>query len=177
MLSGELVTLRAAAESDLDRLYELWSELATWEERGPRPPMALSRADFEQRIRAQWTASSDDAHFVITVGDVVVGRTDLFGVDNLARSAEVGISLHPDSRGKGYGTDALRLIVEFGFVRRNLHRIHLTTIASNARALASYRKAGFVEEGRLREAAWVRGRYEDEVRMGLLRSEWAQQQG
>ena len=69
------------------------------------------------------------------------------------------------------GTVALAQLVEFGFVRRNLRRIHLQVIASNAGALRSYGKAGFVVEGRLREHAWVRGAYEDIVLMGILRSE------
>ncbi len=63
------------------------------------------------------------------------------------------------------------MLVEFAFTRLNLRRVHLTTLADNAGALASYRKVGFVEEGRRRESAWVRGRYVDEVVMGLLRSE------
>ena len=49
---------------------------------------------------------------------------------------------------------------------------HLTAVADNARALASYRRLGFVEEGRQREHAWVRGAYTDMVLMGLLRSQW-----
>ena len=67
------------------------------------------------------------------------------------------------------GTTALRRLVEFGFVRCNLRRIHLQAIASNTAALRSYEKAGFVVEGRLREHAWVRGAYEDIVLMATLR--------
>ena len=63
------------------------------------------------------------------------------------------------ARGKGYGTDALRVLVRFAFERRNLRRVHLVTLASNAGGLACYRKVGFVEEGRRREHAWVRGGY------------------
>ena len=61
-------------------------------------------------------------------------------------------------------------LVEFGFVRLNLRRIHLQAIASNTAALRSYEKAGFVVEGRLRDHAWVRGAYEDIVVMGVLRN-------
>ena len=173
MITGKLVSLRAPEERDFDVIFGIFADIDTWEERGPRPPIALPRAEFEERYRSQLTASQDDAHFVIDVDGAAVGRVDLFGIDNLARSAEVGISLHPSARGHGYGTDALRLVVEFGFVRRNLHRIHLTTLATNTGALTCYQRVGFVEEGRLRESAWVRGEYIDEVRMGLLRSEWA----
>lgn len=57
-------------------------------------------------------------------------------------------------------------------MRSNLRRIHLQAIASNAAAIRSYEKAGFVIEGRQREHAWVRASYEDIVLMGILRSEW-----
>ena len=102
----------------------------------------------------------------------LVGRIDLFHVDQLVRAAEVGIVIDTDARGQGYGTEALRLLVEFAFVRLNMRRIVLMTLASNAGALRSYTKVGFVEEGRRREAAYVRGAYIDMVDMGLLRSEF-----
>ena len=56
-------------------------------------------------------------------------------------------------------------------MRRNLRRIHLQAIATNAGAIRAYTKAGFVVEGRLRQHAWVRGAYEDVVLMGILRPE------
>ena len=62
-------------------------------------------------------------------------------------------------------------------MRRNLRRVHLEAIASNTGAIRVYEKAGFVHEGRQREHAWVRGAYEDVVRMGILRSEWAARRG
>ena len=106
------------------------------------------------------------------MGSEVAGLCHLFHIDTFTRTAEVGISLGASARGKGYGTDALRVLVRFAFERRNLRRVHLITLASNAGGLACYRKVGFVEEGRRREHAWVRGAYEDEVLMGLLRSDW-----
>ncbi len=87
----------------------------------------------------------------------------------LARHAEVGISLATHARGRGIGTAALLQVVEFGFARRNLRRLHLQAIASDGAAIRSYEKAGFAVEGRLREHAWVRGGYEDIVLMGILR--------
>jgi RimJ/RimL family protein N-acetyltransferase len=79
--------------------------------------------------------------------------------------------LIPVPRARGCGTAAITQLVEFAFVRRNLRRIHLQAIASNTGAIRAYEKAGFVLEGRQREHAWVRGHYEDIVRMGILRSE------
>jgi RimJ/RimL family protein N-acetyltransferase len=170
MLTSGSLELRAQTEDDEAFHYRLAADLDTWEERSPAPPKPLTLAAF-RKARAE--RDGDGAvEFVIAVDGAAIGRCTLFDEDPLARHAEVGIGLVAEARGHGYGTTALRLLVEFGFTRRNLRRLHLEVTASNAGAIASYRKVGFVEEGRHREHNWVRGRYEDNVRMGLLRSEW-----
>jgi RimJ/RimL family protein N-acetyltransferase len=169
MLSGDLVELRAKADGDEAVLYRIAAELDTWEERSPSVPAPLTLAAY--RARPASGALDGDAAFVVVVNGQAVGTVSLFHEDCLARHAEIGIALLRDARGKGYGTDALRVIVDFAFTRRNLRRLYLRALASNAAAIASYRKVGFVEEGRQREHCWVRGRYEDEVVMGLLRSD------
>jgi RimJ/RimL family protein N-acetyltransferase len=167
--SGSL-ELRAQTDDDEAVHYRLAADLDTWEERSPAAPKPLTLAAFR---KARDERDDDGSvEFVIAVDGVAVGRCILFDEDPLARHAEVGIGLVAEARGQGYGTAALRLLVEFGFTRRNLHRLHLRVTASNTGAIACYRKAGFVEEGRSREHYWVRGRYEDEVTMGLLRSDW-----
>ncbi len=107
----------------------------------------------------------------VDVDGAAVGSASLFGYDSFARHAEAGISLVPESRGRGTGTAAIVQLVEFGFVRRNLRRIHLQAIASNTGAIRAYEKAGFMIKGRQRQHAWVRGTHEDIVLMELLRSE------
>ena len=169
------MTLRAAAEGDADVLFRLASDLDSWEERGPSSPAPMTRAAYDARL----VRAADDpdpapaVRFVIEVDGVAVGSVSLFAVDALARHAEVGIALVPEARGRGVGSAAVAQVVEFAFVRRNLRRLHLEAIASNVGAIRVYEKAGFVVEGHQREHAWVRGAYEDIVRMGLLRSEWA----
>lgn len=101
-----------------------------------------------------------------------MGAASLFDIDALARHAEAGIALVADARGRGIGSRAVELLVEFAFTRCNLRRVHLQALESNTAALRAYEKAGFIVEGRQREQAWVRGRYEDIVRMGILRAEW-----
>lgn len=169
------VTLRTRTDDDLDVLYRLAADLDTWEERNPSQPGPLTRAVFNARLTRSAEGESAD-HTATFVGDVdgtAVGSAALFGFDPFVHHAEAGISLVPQARGRGVGTAAIGQLVEFGFVRRNLRRIHLQAIASNAGALRAYEKAGFVVEGRLREHAWVRGAYEDIVLMGILRSEWS----
>jgi len=77
-----------------------------------------------------------------------------------------------DSWGRGYGTEATRLMVDHGFGTLGLHRISLTVFAFNERAIRAYRRCGFMEEGRAREAIWRDGRRWDELLMGMLAHEW-----
>ncbi|MBN9156889.1 GNAT family protein [Microbacterium sp.] len=173
MSSRSAVTLRARTDADLDALYLIASDLDTWEERNPGRPAARTREAWQARMVERDTDPAYSLNFVIDVDGEAVGNVGLFEVDELARHAEVGIALIPSARGKGIGTEAMRRMLEFAFVRGNLRRVHLEVIASNAAAIRSYEKAGFVVEGRQREHAWVRGQYEDIVRMGILRSEWS----
>jgi RimJ/RimL family protein N-acetyltransferase len=167
------VSLRTRTDHDLDLLFSIATDLETWEERNSKAPAPLTRDIFDARL-ARAAASEppeETVLFVVDVDGVAVGRASLFGFDSFARHAEAGISLVPDARGRGIGTAAIAQLVEFGFVRRNLRRIHLQAISSNTGAIRAYEKAGFVVEGRLRQHAWVRGEYEDIVIMGILRSE------
>lgn len=154
-------------------LYRLAADLESWEERGPTSPTALTESSYRARLAAAASeAPGPDTQFVVEADGVAVGSVSLFEFDQLARHAEVGIALVSEARGKGIGTAAIAQIVEFAFIRCNLRRVHLEAIASNVGAVRAYQKIGFVLEGRQREHAWVRGGYEDIVRMGLLRSEW-----
>ncbi len=168
------VSLRPRTDADLDLLFEIAADLDTWEERKPEAPRPLTRDHFDARLVPKPDDDDDPRAAVALVVDVdgtAVGSATLFDIDLLARHAEAGIALERNARGGGIGTAAMTQLVEFGFVRHNLRRIHLQAIASNVAAIRAYEKAGFVIEGRQRQHAWVRGAYEDIVRMGILRSE------
>jgi RimJ/RimL family protein N-acetyltransferase len=162
------VILRSRRESDEDDLYALASDLETWELRSPRSPTAMTLAEFRERQ----SGSAAAATFVVEVDGEFAGQVTVMDEDTLARHAEIGIVLRADARGRGIGSEALRQVVRFCFVRRNLRRVHAIVLATNLASLGACRKAGFVEEGRRREHAWVRGEYVDEIVLGQLRSEW-----
>ncbi len=176
MADSPTVTLRSRTEADINVLFKLAADLGTWEERSPASPGPLTESLYRTRLaEADSDTSGPHVQFVVDVDGVAVGSVSLFEFDQLARHAEVGIALVVEARGQGIGTAAISQIIEFAFVRCNLRRVHLEVIESNRGAIRAYEKAGFALEGRQREHAWVRGRYEDILVMGLLRSEWESQ--
>ena len=85
------------------------------------------------------------------------------------QTAELGVRIGVEGdRGKGFGTRAVRLAMDYAWSVLNLHRISLNVLAHNERAIVSYLHAGFVMEGTLREAAFIDGQWRDVVVMGTL---------
>ena len=103
----------------------------------------------------------------------LVGSCQLHSVSAVDRSAELQIRLGVvEKRGKGLGTQAVRLLLDYGFRDLNLERVHLQVIWTNVAAIRVYEKSGFVREGLLRRAAYVDGQYVDMVVMAVLRQEY-----
>jgi RimJ/RimL family protein N-acetyltransferase len=105
--------------------------------------------------------------------DRKIGEIDLAGFNWLVGNAWVGIGIGERALwGKGYGTDAMRIILRYAFTELNLNRVSLNVFEVNPRAVASYIKAGFREEGRAPKSLLIAGRRCDLIFMGILRSEW-----
>ena len=104
---------------------------------------------------------------------IFVGNCGLFGIDWQNRFAEVGIFIGEKGYwNQGFGTNAIRLILKHGFETLNLHRIWLRVFETNQRAIRSYEKAGFTQEGKFRQAQYLDGKYVDVMIMSMLKSEW-----
>jgi RimJ/RimL family protein N-acetyltransferase len=73
---------------------------------------------------------------------------------------------------QGYGTEAMRLMINYGFHTLNLHRIWLRVFEQNKRGIRAYEKAGFVHEGKYRQAEYQHGKYQDVLLMSILNDEW-----
>jgi RimJ/RimL family protein N-acetyltransferase len=145
--------------------------LTGFEERAP-----LSLAQVERRIAGLADEQGKDSYtfaICLVADDRPIGEVMLFGIDHLNGSAEVGIFIgEVDEWGKGYGTDAVRAIVDFGFGELRLERVFLEVWTENARAEAAYRKAGFTREATIRHDRFEGGRYTDGHIMSILRDEW-----
>ncbi|HVF05116.1 MAG TPA: GNAT family protein [Frankiaceae bacterium] len=173
MIPGDVVTLRPLRPDDLELLWQWRIDLATWGDQTDEAPYPMTLEAYRRGHEEAPLTPGRGITWAVEVNGELVGRAALFAFDELSRNAEVGLGFGPEHRGKGYGRETLRLLLDFCFRRRNLHRVWLECAATNERAIRAYRAAGFVEEGRLREHAWIDGRYVDMVRMAVLRSEWA----
>lgn len=106
--------------------------------------------------------------------DRLIGGTGLRDIDFKDRHAGFGITIgEPQEWGKGYGTEATRLMVEHAFLTLNLNRVWLRVYEYNQRGIRAYEKVGFRREGVLRQDTYREGRYWDTIIMGILREEWA----
>jgi RimJ/RimL family protein N-acetyltransferase len=105
--------------------------------------------------------------------DRLIGSCAFSQVDGENGSAMYHITIgEKDTWGRGYGTEATRLMLDHAFGMLGLHRIALTVFEFNERAIRAYRSCGFVIEGRARESVWRDGRWWDELAMSVLSSEW-----
>jgi diamine N-acetyltransferase len=102
-----------------------------------------------------------------------IGIAYLAEIDHWNRSAEFGIAIgEPEGRGKGYGTEAARLVLDYAFTALGLHNVMLSCREYNVAGLRAYAKAGFKEIGRRRQCKWMNGRLWDDVYMDCLASEF-----
>lgn len=110
---------------------------------------------------------------VLRDGDRLVGSVGLHRLEFRSRQAELGLVIgDPSQWGKGLGTEATRLMLDYGFGTLNLNRVWLQVFGHHASAQRVYEKAGFRREGVQREQYFVEGRYVDGILMGMLRPEW-----
>jgi RimJ/RimL family protein N-acetyltransferase len=110
--------------------------------------------------------------------DAHIGFVELEGFEWSARNAWVGIAIGEEEyRGKGYGTDAMNLLLKYAFHALNLHRVNLGVFEFNKRAIRSYEKCGFKYEGTERELIFKEDKRWNVHCMGVLRSEWETLQG
>ena len=170
---GEKIALRAIRRSDMGA-YARWldnHDVTHFLEMGWKP---LSEPDLEATFKSL-TESAETVAFVIEdrASGEAVGTCGLYLIQWVARRAQFNILIgEPSVWDKGFGTEATRLVVGYGFDTLNLESIQLGVNADNDRALKSYEKTGFVHEGRRRKFVYRNGRYYDLVVMGIVREEY-----
>jgi RimJ/RimL family protein N-acetyltransferase len=179
MLTGRSVTLRELRRSDLPVLHrDLESDVVTSSIGSSQPWRPTSLAALEAEFDRSLTEAPDERNVRFAVQErgeptgALIGTTGLWRIDLHNGTAHLGIQLVPSARGRGLGLDVVRALCHYAFAVRGLHRIGLETLATNEGMRRTAVSAGFVEEGRLREGAFLLGERVDEILYGLLRSEW-----
>jgi ribosomal-protein-alanine N-acetyltransferase len=171
-LTGNKIGLRAMQRSDL-LPYADWlanEEVTRYLEMGWRP---IAEADLDS-VYQEATSGRDAVVMMICEKESgrPVGTAGLYLLQWPCRRAQFRILLgEPDVYDRGYGTEATRLILDYGFAKLNLETIYLGVNAENVRAIKTYEKAGFVHEGRQRRFIYRNGQYYDCINMSVLRSE------
>ena len=127
----------------------------------------------------QWfesIASQNETHIFSIISkkdDVLIGSCSLRNIFQQAKNAELQIRIGVQYyRNKGYGTSAIKLLLQFGFLDLNLKRIYLNVFSNNLAAIKSYEKVGFIKEGLKRKAVFIEGKYLDVLMMSILDSEY-----
>ena len=118
--------------------------------------------------------NKDHIFFIVRAeDDEVIGSVGLHSIDYINKTATFGIFIGEQyGRNKGYGTEALRLILDYGFNYLNLNSIKLDVMEFNDRAIACYKKCGFKEYGRRRKSEFINGKYYDTIEMDILAEEF-----
>lgn len=171
-LEGVAVYLRPWQPEDADWLYQSVNN----DVEGRRltgSPNAFSRAQILSYIERQQGDPSRASFAVVRHEDhELVGEVVLNEIDARNRTSNFRIFIDAQYIGRGYGTDATRLILDYGFGMLNLHRIELDVYTNNPRALHVYEKVGFTLEGTKRQNWFYDHRYYDSIVMSILEDEY-----
>ncbi len=170
---GELVAL-GPLRRDLIPTYHRWhNDVATTRTYAlPQP----TTPEQEEASYAELTAAKDLALFTVydRASWRAVGTTYLTDIDHRHRRAEFGVLIGEAAhRGRGYGTETARLVLDVAFTALGLHSVMLTAYEYNLAGRRAYEKAGFREFGRRRQSHWMGGRWWDEIYMECLATEFA----
>nr|WP_051057586.1 spermidine N1-acetyltransferase [Herbaspirillum sp. B39] len=159
------VRLRPLEREDLRFVHHLNNNATVmryWFEE-PYETFAEFSALFEAHIPEQ-----NERRFIVDADGDSSGLVELVEINTVHRSAEFQIIIAPASQGRGLAVEATRLALDYGFPVLNLHKIYLIVDRENEKAVHVYAKAGFRQEGVLKEEFFMNGQYRDVIRMGIF---------
>jgi RimJ/RimL family protein N-acetyltransferase len=177
LLRGRLVRLCAVDPETLSKSFVRWShDSEYWRLMAATPPYPWSVEGVRKFIEKD--LMKDDPRNVFFAirsleEDQIIGEVGLDGISYNQGDTFVGIGIGDRANwNKGYGTDAMNVMLRYAFTELNLHRVSLTVFDYNRRAVRSYEKCGFRVEGHAREVLQREGRRWDILFMGVLKEEW-----
>jgi len=175
MLIGERITLGPVKKEYIESYLKWFNDPEITQYLSMfRPLTRMMEEDWIENLKNR----EDTIAFAIIIpdendGEKLIGNCGLHAIDWKNRVAEVGITIgEKEYQSKGYGTEAMEMLLDYGFKTVNLNRIQLRVYEFNNRAINSYNKIGFVKEGRMRQALFIKGEYHDIIFMSILQEEW-----
>jgi RimJ/RimL family protein N-acetyltransferase len=174
LFTGQLVRLAAPRPEDHET-FARWSEQDGYQRTFDNDPARPISAEAHAAWETPYLQSPNSFIFRMRTltDDALIGVVALGPIEWMLQCAMLGIAIgDPDDWGKGYGSDAITLMLRYAFHELNLYRVWLSTIAYNTRAVRVFEKAGFKPEGAWREMIHRDGRRFDVLQYGMLRHEW-----
>jgi len=175
MFHGNKVALRSLQLEDAPTITRYFNNFELRQFLASITPVA--KEEEEEWIKRTWEGRKTGRHYCFGIElketKELIGTVDLMNVDLNSRVAELGIALwQPKHWGKGFGTESMTLILDFGFCYLGLHTIFLFYLERNKRGRRAYEKLGFKPAGKLREMRIFENKREDLFFMDLLAEEW-----
>lgn len=174
LLQGEKVHLTAITKEDLPQLAAWFGDVGFQRLLRVDRVFPMTLQDEEEWFESM-RKNQNTANFAVRALDDnrLLGTCSAMLIHWQARHCMVGIAMGEGAQGQGYGTDAMRVLLRYIFLEMNMNRAALEVFSYNERAIRSYEKVGFTQEGVLREMLYRDGVYYDMLVMSILRREWA----
>ena len=171
-LIGERIYLSPVNVEDAEKYVEWFCDFKTTDGIGKSSNLMTVEAEREW---LENNLKNNDLNFAIVnlENDELIGNCGIMNINQQDRCAEVGIFIGDEKhRNNGYGAESLRLLLDYCFNYLNMNNVNLSVMSFNERAIACYKKVGFKEYGRRREAYFLNGKYYDRVYMDILAREF-----
>jgi len=177
MFATDRVRLRTPMPDDAPNMFRLSGDPELHLITDDRPFLPRHVGQVRARLEKQVTEPPDGETSVFLLAEsaadgTFLGHGLLWGISAFEGYAHLGITLAPEVRGQGYGTEVIRLLCQYGFRNRNLRRLEIETLASNTAMRRTAETCGFIHEGTQRERAYDGDGFSDLVIYGLLKRDW-----
>ncbi len=170
MLQGTLVRLRAPERGDIPTFVRWFNDPEATQFLLRGPPMGMEE---EERWYSDLLNEADRVFCIETLDGKLIGNIGIMHLDWGNRRAEIGVMIgEKEYWNRGFGTQAISLLLNYMFEELNLERIGLYCDETNLRAQRCYQKCGFIQEGKFRHHRLKGGAFYDDVMMSILRSDW-----
>ncbi|MFC4450139.1 GNAT family N-acetyltransferase [Halorussus aquaticus] len=168
-LRGDSITLRTIEAEDVEFMRDAVNDPDVREGLTTAYPLNAEqeREYFEERVSNQ-----EDVNLAICTDGEMAGIIGLHDLNQRSGHCEVGLWLDTDYHGRGYGTEASRLLTDYAFRELRMHRVQARVLATNEASARIWQKLGFREEGVHRDEAFTGGEYVDIRYFGMLEDEW-----